>query len=90
MRTDKIISNSRYTFETVIEDLAEFDKLLQDATRAVTPVPEVAVYFKMFDADYYSIASRSLDLKVCAHMITVVFNVIITLFLIARRSIVSI
>jgi hypothetical protein len=64
MGTDKIISNSRYTFETVIEDLQEFGKLLHDATRAVTTKSEIAAYFRLFGVDYYSTVSRRLDLKV--------------------------
>ena len=61
---DQIIASSKYSADTVVQDIPQFIQLLVHATAAVTASADISEYFRTFDVDYYSVASRKLDLTV--------------------------
>lgn len=64
MRIKQITDGTKYTYETVIEDISAFVNLLHEATFAVTSLADIDAYFRIFGVDYYAITSRWLDISV--------------------------
>jgi hypothetical protein len=63
-RLKEIVGKSKYTVETVIDDMNEFTNLMQEATRAIASSPTVACAFNSFGVDYYKFISVMIDRQV--------------------------